>query len=346
MRPFRFALLFALIVFVSLSAAAYEAVLLGDLHYDRAELHHKTLSEAKQREQRRNVAYWANRAPKVIAAAAAKINARTAFAMQLGDIVQGDTDAEEDQATLCREALGILKKHIAAVPLYFVKGNHDHRCPGGGAASERVIPPSFKSEKLIAGPNVNYAFLHENDLFLCFDSEKPDLAWIKKVLAEHPDVRHTFVFTHLPVLPCSTRGIWWLIYNINPRTDAARLELRKLLAARDAIVICAHTHKPSLMVYRSAEGRITQAVVSSMAISGAAAKWTLESDTFDTPALQKVLDETPKIVAGVDEYRPGIVKCERYQGSGFAVLRVEGEHVFLDCYAGTGSAPAATWQLR
>ncbi len=346
MRPFRFAALFALILFAALSAAAYEAVLLGDLHYDRAELHHGRLSEAKQKEQRRNLAFWKDRAPKVIAAAAARINGQTAFAMQLGDIVQGDTAAEEDQATLCREALGILKKHITAVPLYLVKGNHDHRCPGGGAAYERVIPPSFKSGKLIAGPNVNYAFLHENDLFLCFDSEKPDLAWIKKVLAEHPDVRHTFVFTHLPVLPCSTRGVWWLIYNINPRTDAARLELRKLLAARNAIVICAHTHKPSWMEYRSAEGRITQAVVSSMAISAAASKWALESDTFDTPALAKVLKEKPQIVPGVDEYRPGIVKCERYQGSGFAVLRVEGEHVFLDSYAGAASEPAATWQLR
>ncbi|MBQ4105973.1 MAG: metallophosphoesterase [Lentisphaeria bacterium] len=347
MSVFRPVLMILALVFTALTAASYEVVLLGDLHYDRADVHPADLKGHPQKELARNLKFWQDRAPKLLDAAAAKVNPATAFAVQVGDISQGDTSTQEGQELLFTDIMDKLGVRFKQTPLYVVKGNHDHRCPGNGAAFEKCILPRIKNDRLITGPNANYALVHEGDLYVFCDSEKPDLAWMKQVFAANPQSRHTFIITHLPVIPLPNNSPWWLLFRINKAMYADRIEFRKILTERQAIVICAHVHHPSRIEYQTEAGRISQITVSSMALSQTLSTWKQTGDKFESPSLAKRLAQSPALKPQIEEYTKYMTRSDFFQGSGFAVLRVENDKVFIDNYAAaTPDAPSATWQLR
>jgi hypothetical protein len=100
----------------------YSVIVLGDTHFDGLvhatyHSHNPNPPEYQIEEWDRNAGMWADRCPRLLQAAAARMTADTAFAIQLGDLVQGDCndDATHEQMATNFFALAEkLKKEAAA----------------------------------------------------------------------------------------------------------------------------------------------------------------------------------------------------------------------------------------
>lgn len=327
----------------------YQFILLGDLHYDNAEHHNAIIQKAKQTEIKRNLTHWESNAPKIIQAAASQKFANTLFALQLGDITQGDAKSKEAQIALFNEALERIEKPFAErnTPFFVIKGNHDFRSPGQGEAfSETIVPlitRQLPSEKLIS--DGNYAFMHGPDLFVCIDCEHPDTAFLTKTIGEHQNIRHLFIFDHLPVLPCKTgsRSMDWILFGKRQGSlQSFREEFRKMLASHNAIVLAAHIHNNSFTKFvNETEGTITQVTVSSMEIFKK--DFSKPDHGISDAQLQKIRN---KFADYLDEYLPFISEFNRTIGGGYAIVNVKGDEVSVDYYHGGSVTASFSWKLK
>ena len=136
-------LLLSILFLAAVRLAAYEALLIGDLHYDNAGLHPGKLSEVSRNELKRNLAAWETAIPTLLDNAGKAARGRVDFTIQLGDFVQGDYEAEELHRRAQREILAMLREKLPA-PIYLVKGNHDIRGKGAVAAFNKDIIPYQK----------------------------------------------------------------------------------------------------------------------------------------------------------------------------------------------------------
>lgn len=259
--PFLYLLLIALCGGCTCSgSAAYSVLLFGDTHYDsesvRTEGSIDKLSDSQKKELPRNLKRWQNNMPTLLKNAD-KQSGKTAFAVQLGDLIQGDCGSEEKHRQSAEEALKMLTGHLHT-KLYIVRGNHDTRGKGGQVWFKVMQPylEQVTGQKFKPGI-VHFTMMQEKDLFIFLDCNKPDVQFVRKAITDHPDARHVFLLTHFPLVPCTPYGIDWIIFG-RPNKQDQRQELLKILAEKNAIVLCGHTHVPALFDYRFPEGRITQ----------------------------------------------------------------------------------------
>lgn len=135
---------------------------------------------------------------------------RPQFVMTVGDIIPA---CWQSNASIRRQWLE-LKEMLKKVepPFYSVVGNHDVHCPPR-TESEVIdgvkVHPHEDSLRLwneFNGPDY-YSFVYKNVLFVCLNSmdssdgvgfSEKQCAWFRRTLAEHSDVRWTFVFMHAP----------------------------------------------------------------------------------------------------------------------------------------------------
>jgi len=115
------------------------------------------------------------------------------FVMSIGDLIDGKTydstllDQEWSQFNAMVNSL--------SMPFYYVPGNHDISNPWMEKEWEKRLGRAY------------YYFLRKNVLFLIVNTQdggssniSPEqIAYFKKVIADHPDVRWTFIFMHRPV---------------------------------------------------------------------------------------------------------------------------------------------------
>jgi hypothetical protein len=149
------------------------------------------------------------------------------FVVCVGDLIEGYTQDRERLAREWREFQGYVSK--LQMPFFYCVGNHD--------ISNKLQGQVWK-EKF--GRHY-YEFVSRDVLFLLLDSEDPpgedygrlsndQLAWLKKVLADHKDVRWTLVFLHKPM---------WAA----PKVPPSWTEVEKLLAGRRHTVFAGHVHR-------------------------------------------------------------------------------------------------------
>jgi hypothetical protein len=153
--------------------------------------------------------------PGVFNGAMPKVNLlKPAFVMSVGDLIEGYS---EDRAALDSE-WDEFEGFIAQLemPFFYLPGNHD--------LSNETMAHVWR-ERFGAS---YYHFVYKNVLFLALNSELfsmvskpgttlpgPDLqaeqmAYVERVLADHPDVRWTLVFIHQPLWDASTIHPDWL----------------------------------------------------------------------------------------------------------------------------------------
>ena len=105
-----------ILALVSLCTAAvcgekYSVLVFGDTHYDSQDVRVETkLTRNKKLELARNLEIWKTNMPLLIKAAAEKGNASADFAVQLGDLTQGDCGARELQEKSFRNVLEIFQQ--------------------------------------------------------------------------------------------------------------------------------------------------------------------------------------------------------------------------------------------
>lgn len=347
---------------------SYNIVLLGDIHYDRTDLHdHEVYKNFKPevpyaqgvinenglfswrsqtlwvtknkgedlRTVPKNVKMWEKDIPALLdnAADAAKKN-NTHYLFQLGDIVQGDAGTYDLHKKMLAGGLGALTSRFDC-PVLVALGNHDTRGPGGMQAWQDVIITHYdKTLKKSERKDSNFYFELNGDIYYFHDLLNPDIEFLEK--AVNIPSRYFFFVSHVPVVPAEES---WGRNFLSDYTE----EILNLLLKRDAIVLSGHTHNINISRYQPQKGggTITQFVINS---------------TLRSPKSQKKF--TPKVAFSKKKMKNYTKNREMWEklfagkvdvsllsaGSGYAVLRVSDKGVFVD-YCNVSKKPV-TFTLK
>ena len=331
----------------------YSVIVLGDTHFDglvHATYHgHNPNPPAYQIEEwDRNAGMWADRCPRLLQAAAARMTSDTAFAIQLGDLVQGDCNDNATHEQMAADAFAAIKNALGqSLPLCLVTGNHDIRktaTDSTGAADTYYAWQCARMAEEMGKTidNTTFYFTHGPDLYISVNFNSPSMPIIEEALAAHPDARYKFLMTHGPVLPSDTSSFTWHLWGGNNST-ANRLKLRKMLLENDVIVLAGHLHTTELTEVMTDEGRITQVIASSV--------WSPESRARSQPSRigPEAYGLWQETVPGQDrfaEYRPAVTRYLRSSLAGYMRMEVGARGVTMRVYGGASSSPAHVWRLR
>ena len=230
---------------------SYSVPVLGDIHFDspdpkfyHANYKHSTSQKrykAHLAEHVRNSEMWKERLPRLVRASGACLRKDAAFALQMGDLVQGDCGNAAMHRQMLDDAVGLVKGAYGGnLPLVTVAGNHDIRgdMKGDGAKKtlEKWLPETMAKELGVPVKGTTFSFRQGPDVFIVvdFNEPRPDFALLKRLLAESEDARYTFIVSHGPVIP-SGQMRWFLLGK--KKRDEERRELRTILARRNAIAL-------------------------------------------------------------------------------------------------------------
>lgn len=332
---------------------SYKVLVMGDAHFDSEEFHQtKPATDGRKHERGRNLTMWESKSPKLFAAAGKRAAAEgAAFAVQLGDLVQGDCDNAKLQGEMIRKGFSAIKKNFSGIPLLIVKGNHDVRVVGkskNNAAANAVLLPMISAELgHKVAKNTCYAFMRGRDLFIAIDGfipAKETEAFVKKTLDKHPDTRYVFFMTHLPILPASLGAPFWLV--------PGYANIAAMLEKRNTLILAAHTHSPSLATRTTGHGKLTQLIVSSMGNAwkskrgkGKCGDWAsfvsaVESSIPNAKNPEKIRRRwTAWQKSGDHTFR------HLFPNSGFAVLEIDDDQVVAHYYINTSAKPAVSLKL-
>ena len=331
----------------------YSVIVLGDTHFDGLvhatyHSHNPNPPEYQIEEWDRNAGMWADRCPRLLRAAAARMTSNTAFAIQLGDLVQGDCNDNATHLQMATDAFATLKSALGqSLPLCLVTGNHDIRKSSAESTGADETFYAWQCARMTEelGKAVNqttFYFTHGPDLYISVNFNSPSMAVIEEALAAYPNARYTFLMTHGPVLPSDTTTYTWHLWG---GADSAvnRLKLRKMLLERDVIVLAGHLHTTELTEVMTDEGRITQVIASSV--------WSPESRARSKPYLFGPADygARQETAPGQDrfaEYRPAVTRYLRSVLAGYMRMEVGARGVTMRVYGGDSSSPAHVWRLR
>ena len=190
------------------------------------------------------------------------------------------------------------------------------------------------------------------DLFIFYDGMTESLESLEAALQAKPDARHKFLVTHLPVMPCkfSPPAIHYICGKYSPNGD----KIRALAIKNNMIVLAAHTHITTYFDWKTPEGSLKQfisySIVTDPAVKPEKITYTGEEyfkhfeknfypilSPKDRSDLQNVL----KRYVGKLDY------CVHYKNvSGFNVLRIDGDKVFVDIYCGKLDKPVYTQEIN
>lgn len=331
------------------AAAEYQVLALGDIHYDNAQYHPSNEGNKWQMSERsRYLKMWRGASPELLTSAAAMLNDSFPFVIQLGDFVQGDSDTGELQQQLVQEAFSKVKGFFPDHKLLAIKGNHDYRLLKSydHAPYETAFMPLIAKELGRPSLDTFYTVRHGKDLFLFFDctkDAKTAVAFVEKALQENQDARYVFFLTHYPVFPC--------YHNTPGGVIPGRDKIRKMLAARNAIILSAHTHIPSFISVDLPEGNLTQLTVSSMGDTWAPQTKPAVEDpdyaSFRTKIPAKVLTKAHQktVVEEMEQFQ--IREYTRYtKNSGFAILKIDDQGVTAEIHADKSGTPWLVKKLR
>lgn len=161
--------------------------------------------------------------PGVFEDAIAKVNQlHPQFVMSVGDLIKGYTQDPAMLDTEWTEIDNILR--TLDMPFFYVPGNHDTSNPWMEAQWRKRLGRPY------------YYFTYKNVLFLVLQTEdggtrgitEQQAAYFRQVLAEHTDVRWTFVFMHRPL---------WL-----DEDDLGYDRIGEALEGRDYTLFSGHRH--------------------------------------------------------------------------------------------------------
>jgi hypothetical protein len=161
--------------------------------------------------------------PGVFEDAIAKVKLlQPAFVMSTGDLIDGYATDPKVWNAEWQEFEDIVEK--LEMPFYYVPGNHD--------ISNALLLEAWKKRR----GDPWFSFVYKKVLFVCLHTEdRPfgglgaeQIAWAKKTLAEHADVRWTLLFFHRP--------LW------REKNQAGYEQVRAALKGRNYTVFSGHLH--------------------------------------------------------------------------------------------------------
>ncbi|MBQ9193283.1 MAG: metallophosphoesterase [Bacteroidales bacterium] len=348
------------------SGRKYNVVILGDTHYDAAdpEKYHAGYTdpnpkrEANHRKEFvRNGNMWAGRCPDLVKRAACLVDDDTRFVLQMGDLIQGDTATAEIHRQFLDDAMNLFKQDLAPdLPFVTVAGNHDLRGNDDAVVTQAYhdyMPARMSRELGLDITDTNFLFNMGDDAYVVLDFSHPDVEKIDRLFAEADGARHTFVIVHSPVFPYDSASYWWwfLLGNREDTRAEERRYVRRLLASRESIVLCGHTHKTELLDWYGDGGRITQMTMSSVWAKESQGAWTEKVSAPEgygslLVASKPELGQPGPVQDIFNEYRPGIRRYSWADAAGSYKLSVGSRDIHVDFYAGSASRRSKRFRLR
>ena len=344
----------------------YNVVILGDTHYDAAdpEKYHAGYTDPNpQREANhrkefvRNGKMWAGRCPDLVKRAACLVDGDTRFVLQMGDLVQGDTATAAIHTRFLDDAMNLFKQDLAPdLPFVTVAGNHDLRGNDDAVITQAYrdyMPARLSQELGMDITDTNFLFNMGGDAYIVLDFTHPDVDKIERLFAEADGARHTFVIVHSPVFPYDSASYWWWILLGNRKDSRAeeRRRIRRLMASRDTVVLCGHTHKTELLDWYGDGGRITQMTMSSVWAredQGVYTEKVSAPEGYGTLLVQSKpeLGEPGPVQDLFNEYRPGVRRYSWADAAGSYKLFAGDDDLFVDFYAGSSARLSRRFRLR
>ena len=348
----------------SLDAPEYSVAILGDTHFDAEpesfyhSRYYETNKHAKiqHKEFRRNGEMWRERCRSLLAASARLAAEKpTAFALQLGDLVQGDCDDVTTHFKMLGDATLLMRgAYGAGLPFLTVMGNHDIRGRGAKAAyfgfAEPYMAEELKNAQFSRVTAVKYpvfSFRRGDDLWVFCDFEERNLDTVSDAIDADRDARRVFLVTHGPVTAHPGNSCRWRLGG-SKMCDDSRPRFLKTLFARRAIVISGHTHTTAFYRHESAEGGFTEMTVNSVwckpEIATAEPKRSTPAEygvvpkEFDT----KKADDFAA-VTGI--FKPTLKEYFFNNGAGHYRLNVSSAAVTMEFYPGDATTPGRTFNL-
>ena len=317
---------------------SYKVMILGDIHYDSAEFHHKEAeSKALKKERIRNFEMWKGPSFKLLESAGKRAKDEScAFAIQMGDIAQGDADTPELLGKMLEKAFGTVKNFFPDIPLLAVKGNHDIRCYQKTVQrpADHVLMPLVAKEIGVAAKS-SWTWCRGKDLYIGIDGFQPEkrcVAFVKKALQDHPDTRYVFLVTHLPVIPASIYSPFWNL--------PGNFEIAALLEKRKTVILAGHTHSFSIVTRKSRNGKLVQLVSTSLGrdwLSGKKKQPSLDWNSVRDAAQKTVRGKKAEIMKRKIEMLDsnGEYSARIYTRiSGYVVLNITDKRVEAEIYTG------------
>ena len=344
----------------------YSVVILGDTHYDAPDpdKYHADYTdpnptrEANHRKEFvRNADMWDVRCPALVKRAARLVDDDTRFVLQMGDLIQGDTATAAAHTAFLADTFDLLKQGVAPnLPFVTVAGNHDLRGNDDAVAKKAYadyMPARLSKELGKPIQDTNFRFDVGDDAYIVLNFTQADVARIEQLLRGAEGARHTFVVVHSPVFPYDSASYWWwiLLGSRDDKRAEERRYVRRLLASRQAVVLCGHTHKTELLDWYGDGGRITQMTMSSVWAKESQGAWTEKVSSPDGYGSQMLkshpeLGEPGPVQNLFDEYRPGVRRYSWADAAGSYKLLVGPDDIFVDFYAGSSTLLSHRFQLR
>jgi predicted phosphodiesterase len=249
--------------FIPSAGNDFNFILLGDIHFDDLSYHDLDYVRTKfsegdvnqvhnySRIAKDNFPHLINRAKE----AGEKLNAD--FYLQLGDFVEGLCGSQDLATKQTTGFISLVKQQELKRPFFVIKGNHDITGIGANETFKSVVLPWQTAEQQKQMQSANSTFVHKNIRFILFDGYTPDesLTWVKDVFASNKE--KTVIFcVHQPVVPFNARSNWHVFAKENQQKQ--REELLNLLGANNAIVLCGHLHKTSVLTRSTPKGNFVQ----------------------------------------------------------------------------------------
>ncbi len=344
----------------------YSVVILGDTHYDAPDpdKYHADYTdpnptrEANHRKEFvRNADMWDVRCPALVNRAARLVDDDTRFVLQMGDLIQGDTATAAAHTAFLADTFDLLKQGVAPnLPFVTVAGNHDLRGNDDAVAKKAYadyMPARLSKELGKPIQDTNFRFDVGDDAYIVLNFTQADVARIEQLLRGVEGARHTFVVVHSPVFPYDSASYWWwiLLGSRDDKRAEERRHVRRLLASRQAVVLCGHTHTTALLDWYGDGGRITQMTMSSVWAKESQGAWTEKVSSPDGYGSQMLkshpeLGEPGPVQDLFNEYRPGVRRYSWADAAGSYKLLVGPDDIFVDFYAGSSTLLSHRFQLR
>ena len=344
----------------------YSVVILGDTHYDAPDpdKYHADYTdpnptrEANHRKEFvRNADMWDVRCPALVNRAARLVDDDTRFVLQMGDLIQGDTATAAAHTAFLADTFDLLKQGVAPnLPFVTVAGNHDVRGNDDAVAKKAYadyMPARLSKELGKPIQDTHFRFDVGDDAYIVLNFTQADVARIEQLLRGAEGARHTFVVVHSPVFPYDSASYWWwiLLGSRDDKRAEERRYVRRLLASRQAVVLCGHTHKTELLDWYGDGGRITQMTMSSVWAKESQGAWTEKVSSPDGYGSQMLkshpeLGEPGPVQDLFNEYRPGVRRYSWADAAGSYKLLVDPDDIFVDFYAGSSTLLSHRFQLR
>lgn len=254
--------------FTTTAGNEFRFMLLGDLHFDKLEHHDPDYIQAKFSNDLSQIKNYSritrDNLPILMQSVKRKAQElRADFYLQLGDFVEGLCGSETLARTQVEEFIGFIADQKLKRPFLVIKGNHDITGDGAQKVYDNTVLPWQNKEHRNSFNSANLSFTHKKARFILFDAYTPDqsLVWLKEELKKHKE-EILFFCIHMPVVPFNARSNWHIF--ARPSQQEQREELLELLGEHQAIVLCGHLHKTSVLKRQTKSGHFLQVCTGSV----------------------------------------------------------------------------------